>query len=95
MGLFHTHLLPVDLDPMFVLSVYQLTRSLFAGSRNFFNQCIPFRSLTDNIWMDQTQELIHGVGLSGILHFWYICPGSFLKFSFLAVVLFRGKQDSF
>ena len=49
----------------------------FLPGLEIFSISIPFRSLTDNIWMDQTQELIHGVGLSGILHFWYICPGSF------------------
>ena len=94
MGLFHTHLLPVDLDPMFVLSVYQLTRQPFCRVSKFFQSASLFEaSQTTFGWIRRRNSSTEWVSLASFTSGIFV-PALFEIF-ILAVVLFRGKQDSF
>ena len=79
---------------MFVLSVYQLTRQPFCRVSKFFQSASLFEaSQTTFGWIKRRNSSTEWISLASFTSGIFV-PALFEIF-ILAVVLFRGKQDSF
>ena len=79
---------------MFVLSVYQLTRQPFCRVSKFFQSASLFEaSQTTFGWIKRRNSSTEWVSLASFTSGIFVA--ALFEIFILAVVLFRGKQDSF